>query len=79
LPQLLAAGLFLLGFVGLLVGIYPYRVPYSLSFYEAAAAPNSQALLLMGAVVPLPVILAYTGYVYWIFRGKVEADGGYHH
>jgi cytochrome d ubiquinol oxidase subunit II len=78
-PHLLAAGLFLLGFIGLLVGIYPYLVPYSLSFRDAAAAPNSQSLLLAGAVVMLPIILAYTGYVYWVFRGKVSADAGYHH
>jgi cytochrome d ubiquinol oxidase subunit II len=79
LPHFLAGGLFLLGFIGLLVGIYPYMVPYSLSFHEAAAAPNSQGLLLVGAVIMLPIILAYTGYVYWVFRGKVAADAGYHH
>jgi cytochrome d ubiquinol oxidase subunit II len=79
MPHAMAASLFLLGFVGLVVGIYPYMVPYSLSFYDAAAAPNSQALLLVGAVVMLPIILAYTAYVYWVFRGKVAADAGYHH
>jgi cytochrome d ubiquinol oxidase subunit II len=78
-PHLLAGGLFLLGFIGLLVGIYPYLVPYSLSFHDAAAAPNSQGLLLVGAVIMLPIIIAYTGYVYWVFRGKVAADAGYHH
>ena len=46
---------------------------------NAAAAPNAQALLLVGAAVMLPIILAYTAYVYWIFRGKVAADAGYHH
>jgi cytochrome d ubiquinol oxidase subunit II len=78
-PHLLAGGLFLLGFIGLLVGIYPYLVPYSLSVHDAAAAPNSQGLLLVGAVIMLPIILAYTAYVYWVFRGKVAADAGYHH
>ncbi|MGB5543727.1 MAG: cytochrome d ubiquinol oxidase subunit II, partial [Gammaproteobacteria bacterium] len=78
-PHFLAGGLFLLGFIGLLIGIYPYMVPYTLSYQDAAAAPNSQSLLLVGAVIMLPIILAYTGYVYWVFRGKVAADAGYHH
>lgn len=77
-PYLLTVFLFLLGYVGLLLGIYPYLVPYQLSFREAAAAPNAQGLLLAGALVLLPVILGYTAYVYWIFRGKVKADAGYH-
>ena len=79
MPHMMACSLFLLGFIGLLVGIYPDIVPYDLSFREAAAAPNAQGLLLVGAVVMLPVILGYTAYVYWVFRGKVSADAGYHH
>jgi len=78
-PYLWSISLFLLGFIGLLIGIFPYIVPYELSFTDAAAAPNAQALLLVGAVIMLPIILAYTAYVYWIFRGKVAADAGYHH
>jgi cytochrome d ubiquinol oxidase subunit II len=70
--------LFFLGYVGLLVGIFPYLVPYDLSIHQAAAAPNAQGLLLVGAVVMLPIILGYTAYVYWVFRGKVTADAGYH-
>jgi cytochrome d ubiquinol oxidase subunit II len=54
-------------------------VPYGLSYTDAAAAPNAQGLLLVGAVIMLPIILGYTAYVYWIFRGKVSADAGYHH
>jgi cytochrome d ubiquinol oxidase subunit II len=77
-PHIWACSLFLLGFIGLMIGIYPYLVPYGLSIHEAAAAPNAQGLLLVGAVVMLPVILGYTAYVYWVFRGKVPADAGYH-
>jgi len=77
-PHIWAASLFLLGFIGLLVGINPYLVPYGLTIHEAAAAPKSQSLLLVGALIMLPIILAYTAYVYWIFRGKVKADAGYH-
>jgi cytochrome d ubiquinol oxidase subunit II len=78
-PYLWTLALFLLGFIGLMVGIYPYLVPYELSYADAAAAPNAQGLLLVGAVIMLPIILGYTAYVYWVFRGKVQADAGYHH
>jgi cytochrome d ubiquinol oxidase subunit II len=78
-PYLWTLAMFLLGFIGLMVGIYPYLVPYELSYADAAAAPNAQGLLLVGAVVMLPIILGYTAYVYWVFRGKVSADAGYHH
>jgi cytochrome bd ubiquinol oxidase subunit II len=77
-PYLWTVGIFLLGYIGLLVGIYPYLVPYSLTYQQAAAAPNAQGLLLVGALIFLPVILGYTAYVYWVFRGKVTADAGYH-
>ncbi len=77
-PYLWSVALFGLGYIGLLVGIFPYLVPYSLTIEQAAAAPNAQALLLVGAVIFLPVILGYTAYVYWVFRGKVTVDAGYH-
>ena len=77
-PYLWTVGLFFLGYVGLLIGIYPYLVPYDLSIHDAAAAPNSQGLLLVGAVIMLPIILGYTAYVYWVFRGKITPDAGYH-
>lgn len=77
-PYLWACALFVLGFVGLLIGIYPYIVPYGLTIQEAAAAPNAQRLLLVGAAIMLPVIIGHTAYVYWVFRGKVSANAGYH-
>lgn len=77
-PYLWSVALFLLGYIGLLLGIYPYLVPWQLSFRDAAAAPNAQALLLVGALVLLPLILGYTAYAYWVFRGKVRPDSGYH-
>ena len=77
LPFLLALGLFLLGFVGLGVSIYPYVVPRAVTIWDAAAPPQSQLFMLVGAVVIVPVILAYTGWAYWVFRGKVGTQG-YH-
>ena len=73
-----SVALFLLSYIGLLIGFYPYLIPYSLTIDETAAAPNAQALLLVGAAIMLPVILAYTAYVYWVFRGKVSGESGYH-
>jgi cytochrome bd ubiquinol oxidase subunit II len=77
LPFLLALGLFLLGFVGLGISIYPYVVPRAVTIWDAAAPPQSQLFMLVGAVVIVPVILAYTGWAYWVFRGKVGTHG-YH-
>ena len=53
-------------------------VPHRYSLWEAAADPNTQAFLLVGTLFLLPVILMYTGWSYWVFRGKVRADEGYH-
>jgi cytochrome d ubiquinol oxidase subunit II len=53
-------------------------VPPSVTIWQAATHPSSQLFLLVGAAVLVPVILVYTGYVYWIFRGKVRHGEGYH-
>jgi cytochrome d ubiquinol oxidase subunit II len=77
-PYLCSVVLFLLGYLGLLVGIWPYLVPYALTIDQAAAAAESQAFLLIGTLFLLPLILGYTVYVYWTFRGKVSQEEGYH-
>lgn len=77
-PFLAALGLFVLSFVGLGVSFYPYIVPGALTIAEAAAPESSLKFLLVGAVVLVPTILAYTGYAYWVFRGKIDPDEGYH-
>jgi cytochrome bd ubiquinol oxidase subunit II len=77
-PFLASLALFVLCFVGLLISFYPYLVPTSVTIWEAAAPDNSLAFLLTGAVVLIPVILIYTAYSYWVFRGKVNSVGGYH-
>jgi cytochrome d ubiquinol oxidase subunit II len=78
LPFVLAQGLFVLSYVGLGISLYPYAVPRSITIWEAAAPPESLLFLLVGALVLIPIILAYTAYAYWIFRGKVDPAGGYH-
>lgn len=77
-PFLCALGWFVLCFVGLGISMYPLIVPPSISIWQAAAPPESQGFLLAGAVVLLPIILAYTSYTYWLFRGKVGHDMHYH-
>lgn len=77
-PFLAALGLFVLSFVGLGISFYPYIVPGSLTIEEAAAPDSSLLFLLVGAAVLIPMILAYTGYAYWVFRGKMDPDEGYH-
>jgi cytochrome bd ubiquinol oxidase subunit II len=79
LPFVLALGLVLLGYIGLLVSIWPYAIPTSLTLWDAAAPKESQRFTLVGAVVILPVILVYTTAGYWVFRGKVEKPKASYH
>jgi cytochrome d ubiquinol oxidase subunit II len=76
-PFLLALALFLLGMIGLGVTIWPYVVPGALTIWDAATAASSQWFMLVGVVITLPLILGYTGWAYWVFRGKVGGEG-YH-
>jgi cytochrome d ubiquinol oxidase subunit II len=73
LPFLAAQALFLLSYIGIGISFYPYIVPPSLSIWEAAAPPESQAFLLVGTALLVPLILAYTAYAYWVFRGKTRS------
>jgi cytochrome d ubiquinol oxidase subunit II len=77
-PYLLAVALFAIGYAGLAVSLWPYIVPFAMTPADAAAADNALELLLWGAGPMLPIILAYTAYVYWLFRAKVSADAAYH-
>lgn len=77
-PFLAAQALFVLCFIGLGISFYPYMVPPSLTIRDAAAPDESLWFLLVGALVLVPLILAYTGYAYWVFRGKVNPAEGYH-
>ncbi len=77
-PFVLALALFALCFIGLGVSMFPYVVPTEVTIWEAAAPYASQLFMLVGASVLIPLILGYTAYAYWVFRGKVDADSGYH-
>jgi cytochrome d ubiquinol oxidase subunit II len=77
LPFLAGLALFLLGFIGLAISMFPYVVPRAVTIWDAAAPAKSQLFMLVGTLVIVPVILAYTGWAYWVFRGKVGTQG-YH-
>ena len=77
-PFVLTLCFFGLGFAGLVLGLWPYLVPPSLTIWQAASPPSSQGFVLVGLVLLLPVILGYTWWSYRVFAGKVEADAGYH-
>jgi cytochrome d ubiquinol oxidase subunit II len=77
-PFVLSMAMFALGFLGLAVSYWPFVVPHEITIWEAASPPSSQLFLLVGVGALIPVVLGYTGYVYWVFRGKVDADAGYH-
>ena len=77
-PFLASMGIFVLCYIGIGISFYPYIVPTSVTIRQAAAPDNSLAFLLVGALVLLPLIIAYTAYAYWVFRGKVRPGEGYH-
>jgi len=77
-PFLATVAIFTLSYAGLGISFYPHIVPPALTIAEAAAPDGSLLFLLAGAAVLIPVILAYTAYSYWVFRGKVRPEDGYH-
>jgi cytochrome d ubiquinol oxidase subunit II len=77
-PFVWAIALFVLSYLGLAISLFPMIVPYTYTIWQAASSEKTQAFLLVGVLVLLPVILLYTGWSYWVFRGKVRADIGYH-
>jgi cytochrome d ubiquinol oxidase subunit II len=77
-PFLLALGLFGMCYLGLGISILPMIVPYDVTLWAAASSPKSQAFLMIGTLFLLPIIVMYTGWSYWVFRGKVRAGEGYH-
>jgi cytochrome d ubiquinol oxidase subunit II len=77
-PFFLALALFFLCFVGLGVSMWPHIVPGAVTIWQAAAPSASQKFMLFGVAILIPMILAYTAYAYWVFRGKVDPEVGYH-
>ena len=76
-PFLIALGIFLLGMIGLGISMWPFVVPRAVTIWQAAAPERSQVFMLVGVAIIMPIILAYTAWSYWVFRGKVGKEG-YH-
>jgi cytochrome bd ubiquinol oxidase subunit II len=77
-PFIAALALFVMSYLGIAISLWPMIVPGHFTLHQAASSPSTQAFLLIGTLVLLPIILLYTGWSYWVFRGKVRADIGYH-
>ena len=77
-PFLGGVGLFLMSYLGIAISLWPMIVPHHYTLWEAASSPKTQAFLLVGTLFLLPTVLLYTAWSYWVFRGKVRADMGYH-
>ncbi|MBU3003695.1 cytochrome d ubiquinol oxidase subunit II [Paraglaciecola arctica] len=77
LPFVATMGVFLFSYLGLLASKWPYIVPPKFTIWDAASSYNSQLFLLLGFLFVIPVVLGYTTWTYWVFRGKVK-EGGYH-
>lgn len=76
-PFFYSLAIFLLGMAGLGISMWPYVVPGSVTIWDAASPESSQIFMLVGVAITLPLILAYTAWAYWVFRGKVGHEG-YH-
>ncbi|HCN46215.1 MAG TPA: cytochrome d ubiquinol oxidase subunit II [Pseudomonas sp.] len=77
-PFLLTLVLIFLGYSGLGISLWPNIIPPSISIWDAAAPPQSQGFMLVGTLFILPFILGYTFWSYYVFRGKVTHEHGYH-
>jgi cytochrome d ubiquinol oxidase subunit II len=77
-PFVFTLVLMFLGYIGLALSIWPNIIPPSVSLWAAASPPSSQLFALIGALFILPVILMYTFWSYYVFRGKVRIGDGYH-
>ncbi|MDN3921468.1 cytochrome d ubiquinol oxidase subunit II [Roseateles violae] len=78
LPFMLTLALIFLGYSGLGISLWPNVLPPSVSIWEAAGPPQSLGFALVGALLIIPMILMYTAWSYWVFRGKVRHGEGYH-
>lgn len=77
-PFIGATGLFLMSYIGIGISLFPMIVPPHFTLWQAASSPDTQTFLIVGTMFLLPVILMYSAWSYWVFRGKVRADIGYH-
>jgi len=73
-PLIWAVGIFLSGYLGLATSFYPYAIPPTVTFREAASQRETLSFLLWGALIVLPVVVGYLIYSYAVFKGKVGEE-----
>lgn len=78
-PFIATMAMFAATYFALLWTRWPYVIPPKFTLWDAASAPESQLFLLIGVLFVIPIILMYTAWAYWVFRGKVRVGEGYHH
>jgi cytochrome d ubiquinol oxidase subunit II len=78
LAFVLTAALFVLAYTGVAVSFFPYIIPPDITIWQAASPPETQSFLLIGLIPILPIILGYTAWNYYVFRGRVREGDGYH-
>ncbi|MCK2183296.1 cytochrome d ubiquinol oxidase subunit II [Halomonas getboli] len=77
-PFVATLGVFVFTYLGLVVSKWPVIVPPNYTLWDVASAPESQLFLLLGMLFVIPIVLTYTAWSYWVFRGKVRVGEGYH-
>ncbi|MBA3536162.1 MAG: cytochrome d ubiquinol oxidase subunit II [Tatlockia sp.] len=77
-PFIGAIGLFLISYLGIAISFFPMLIPHHFTLWQAASDPDTQVFLAIGTMFLIPLILLYTAWSYWVFRGKVKHDLGYH-
>ncbi|WP_168015625.1 cytochrome d ubiquinol oxidase subunit II [Halomonas salinarum] len=78
MPFVATLSMFVFTYLGLIASKWPVIVPPDHTIWDAASAPESQLFLLLGVLFVIPIVLTYTAWSYWVFRGKVRAGEGYH-
>ena len=76
-PFISSLGIFLCCYLGIGISLWPYIIPYNTTIWEASSPPKSLSFILVGVIILLPTLLAYTAYAYYIFRGKIDSTIGY--
>lgn len=77
-PFVAAIGLFLISYLGIAISLFPFIIVHQLTLWQAASSQSTQTFLIIGTIFLLPIVLVYSAWSYWVFRGKVKADIGYH-
>jgi cytochrome d ubiquinol oxidase subunit II len=77
-PFVCSLAVIFLGYTGLAISIWPNIIPPHISIWDASSPPQSQGFTLIGTLLIVPMILGYTAWSYYVFRGKVKHDDHYH-